>query len=93
MLVEGSSEIQPSPGVVEGGLITFPVVITARQVPDLDTGVIRNEIRGKSLAEAQTILQRYGTAEVSVWPDWVSTIPTLDARVDVRSTADPGAAP
>ena len=92
-LVEGSSEIQPSPGVVEGGLITFPVVITARQVPDLDTGAIKNEIRGKSLAEAQTILQRYGTAEVSVWPDWVSTIPTLDARVDVRSTADPGAAP
>jgi hypothetical protein len=93
-LVDGSSEVRPSPGMIEGGLITFPVVITARQVLDLDTEAIENEIRGKSLAEAQTILQRYGTAEVSVWPDWVSTIPTLDARVDVRSTADePGTAP
>jgi Baseplate J-like protein len=91
-LVEGSSEVQPSHGVVEGGLITFPVVITARQVLDLDTGAIENEIRGKSLAEAQTILQRYGTAEVSVWPDWVSTIPTLDARVDVQTNA-PGPEP
>jgi Baseplate J-like protein len=93
-LVDGSSEVRPSQGVVENGLITFPVVITARQVLDLDTGAIENEIRGKSLAEAQTILQRYGTAEVSVWPDWVSTIPTLDARVEVRTTAgEPGAAP
>jgi Baseplate J-like protein len=92
-LVDGSSEVRPSQGVVEGGLITFPVVITARQVLDLDTSAIENEIRGKSLAEAQTMLQRYGAAEVSVWPDWVSTIPTLDARVDVRSTAEGGTAP
>jgi Baseplate J-like protein len=91
-LVDGSSEVRPSQGVVEGGLITFPVAITARQVLDLDTGAIESEIRGKSLAEAQTILQRYGTAEVSVWPDWVSTIPTLDARVDVQTTA-PGPEP
>jgi hypothetical protein len=93
-LVEGSSEVTPSPGVVEGAEIAFPVVITARQILDLDTAAIEAEIRGRSLAEAQTILQRYGTAELSVWPDWVGTIPTLDARVDVRSTApDQGTSP
>jgi hypothetical protein len=86
--------VTPSPGVVEGAEIAFPVVITARQVLDLDTAAIEAEIRGRSLAEAQAILQRYGTAELSVWPDWVGTIPTLDARVDVRSTApDQGTSP
>ena len=86
-LLDRSSTIDSSPGVVDGGVITFPVVITAREVLQLDTAAIEAEIRGKPLTEAQTILQRYGTAEVSVWPDWVGTIPTLDARVDVRSTA------
>jgi hypothetical protein len=93
-LVDGSSEVTPSAGVVEDDVIAFPVVITARQVLNLDTAAIENEIRGKSLAEAQTILQRYGTAELSVWPDWVGSIPTLDARVEVRSAAaDSGTSP
>jgi len=93
-LVDGSSDVQPSAGVVEGGVISFPVVITARQVLDLDIAAIESEIRGKSLAEAQTILQRYGTPELSVWPDWVGSIPTLDARVDVQSAASsPGTTP
>ncbi len=84
-LVDGSSSVNPSPGVVESGVITFPVTVTAKEILTIDPEAIEAEIRGKSLAEAQTILARYGTAELSVWPDWVGTIPTLDARVDVRS--------
>jgi hypothetical protein len=92
-LVEGSSNVDPSPGTVDGGMITFPVVITAREVLQLDTAAIEQEIRGKTLAEAQTILQRYGAADLTVWPDWVGTVPTLDARVDVRTAAAEPAAP
>jgi Baseplate J-like protein len=83
-LVEGSSVIDTSPGQVEGDLIAFPAIITARQVLLVDPAAIEAEIRGKSLAEAQSILDGYGGAQLSVWPDWVGTIPTLDARVDVR---------
>jgi hypothetical protein len=92
-LVDGSSEVSPAQGIVEGGVITFPVTITARQVLQLDTAAIESEIRGKPLAEAQTILQRYGTPELSVWPDWVGTIPTIDARVDVRSSVPEAGTP
>jgi hypothetical protein len=84
-LVDGSSAVDPSPGVVESGVITFPVTVTAKEILTIDPEAIEAEIRGKSLTEAQTILARYGSAELSVWPDWVGTIPTLDARVDVRS--------
>jgi len=87
-LVEGSSEVQPSPGQVEGGVIAFPVTITARQVLQVDAAAIEAEIRGKSLTDARTILERYGETQLSVWPDWVGTIPTLDARVDVRTAED-----
>jgi hypothetical protein len=84
-LVDGSSQVQPSPGEVEEGVITFPVTITARQVLQIDPGAIEAEIRGKSLTDAQAILDRYGQSRLSVWPDWVGTIPTLDARVDVQT--------
>jgi baseplate J-like protein len=85
-LIDGSSEVDPSPGVVENGVITFPVTITARQVLEVDPAAIEAEIRGKSLADAKAVLDRYGQSELSVWPDWVGSIPTLDARVDVRTT-------
>ncbi len=86
-LVDGSGQVETSPALVEDGVITFPVVVTARQVLVVDPAEIKAAILGKSLADARTILARYGTVELSVWPDWVGTIPTLDARVDVRTTA------
>ena len=85
-LVDGSSTIDASPGEVQDGVISFPAIITARQVLLVDPTAIEAEIRGKSLADAQSILDGYGRAELAVWPDWVGTIPTLDARVEVRST-------
>jgi hypothetical protein len=84
-LVDGSSQVQPSPGEVDEGVITFPVTITARQVLQIDPAAIEAEIRGKSVTDAQAILDRYGQSQLSVWPEWVGTIPTLDARVDVHT--------
>ena len=83
-LVEGSSQIEPSPGVVEDGVITFPVTITARQVLQVDPAAVEAQIRGKSLKDAKAILDTYGQSQLSVWPDWVGTVPTLDQRVDVQ---------
>lgn len=82
-LVDGSSEITEAPAVVEGERITYPVVVTARQVAVLDPAVLESEIMGASVDDARTILERYGTVELDVWPDWVGTIPTLDSRVEV----------
>jgi RNase H-fold protein (predicted Holliday junction resolvase) len=90
-LVEGSSDIEPSPGVVENGVITFPVTITARQVLQVDPAAVEAQIRGKSLKDAKAILDTYGQSELSVWPDWVGTIPTLDQRVDVPDGGAGGA--
>jgi hypothetical protein len=84
-LVDGSSVIDKSAGQVEDGVIAFPATITASQVLLIDPTAIEAEIRGKPLADAQAILDGYGQAELSVWPDWVGAIPTLDARVDVRA--------
>jgi hypothetical protein len=83
-LVDGSSEVNASPGEVTDGQISFPVTIAAREVLIVDPATVEAEIRGMPLADARTALARYGQADLTVWPDWVGSIPTLDMRVDVR---------
>ncbi len=82
-LIDDSSEVDPAPAEISGGVITFPVVVTARQLLVLDTDAIKREIMGKPLAQAREILATYGVAQLEVWPDWVGTVPTLDSRVEV----------
>ncbi len=89
-LIEGSGLVEDAPAEISGGEITFPVVVTAEQVLVLDPGVIEAEIMGKTLPEARAILATYGEADLSVWPDWVGTIPTLDSRVEIATTGPIG---
>lgn len=84
-LIEGSGQVVPAPAEISEGVITFPVVVTARQVLILDPEAIKLEIMGKPLAQAREILSTYGEAELTVWPDWVGTIPTLESRVEVTA--------
>ena len=85
-LIDGSGEVTPAPAEISDGVITFPVVATAREVLILDPAAIEAEIMGKPLDEARRILATYGDAELVVWPDWVGTVPTLDSRVEVTTT-------
>jgi hypothetical protein len=88
-LVEGSSVIEVDPAVVNGATITFPVRATAQEVAVLDAEAIADEIRGLPLADAQAVLDGYGTATISVWPEWVGTIPTIDGRLTVIIEGSP----
>ena len=85
-LIDGSGQVVPAPAEISNGVITFPVVVTARQVLVLDPAAIEREIMGKPLAQAREILAGYGDAELTVWPDWVGTIPTIESRVEVSTT-------
>jgi hypothetical protein len=91
-LVEGSGQVDPAPAEISDGVITFPVVVTARQVLQLDPDAIEREIMGKPLDQAREILATYGQADLKVWPDWVGTVPTLESRVEVRAS-DPETSP
>ncbi len=55
---------------------------------------------GRPLDEARSILEAYGKVQLDAWPDWVSTVPTLDGRVTLMldeavpvETPEPTAAP
>ena len=40
-------------------------------------------VLGKPVEEAKAILEPYGTVELSVWPDWVGSVPSFENRVDL----------
>lgn len=90
-LIDGSSHFEPAPAEIVEGVITFPAVVTAREVLVLDTAAIKAEIMGKPVDQARQILATYGESQLTVWPDWVGTVPTLDSRVEV--TTSDGASP
>ena len=83
-LVAGSIRVAPGAPVVDGQVITFPVTATAQQVAILDPDALRELVMGKPLETARELLAPFGEVALTAWPDWVSSVPTLADRVDVR---------
>jgi hypothetical protein len=97
-LVDGSVDIEQGPATVTNGQVSFPVTASASRVRVLDPAQLLSLVKGKSLADAKAALAPFGEANITPWPDWVSTVPTIDSRVsleivgqDGSSGAGPGA--
>ncbi|HEY6058863.1 MAG TPA: hypothetical protein VIV06_12590 [Candidatus Limnocylindrales bacterium] len=90
-LVDGSIEVELGEPSVSGQAVAFPVTARASEIRRLDAVALREAIKGRSLSEARLILEQYGDARIVPWPDWVTTIPSLDFRLDVHVTAIPAA--
>ncbi len=88
-LVEGSIDVRVGVAEVVDGQVSFPVTATATQVAVLDPAKLEAMVLGKTPAEAKVILAPYGASEIGLSPDWVSTIPTFENRVEL--TIDTGA--
>ena len=83
-LVEGSVQILPGAPVIDGQEVSFPVSVRATEVSIPDAAELEALILGKPRAEAETLLAQYGDVELTLWPDWVASVPTIDGRVTVE---------
>jgi hypothetical protein len=83
-LVAGSIDVQVAEPVVEGQAVSFTATATASQVAILDPEALRQLVLGRPLDEAREILAPYGDVELTAWPDWVGSVPTIADRVDVE---------
>ncbi len=82
-LREGSVRVTIGDGVPEGELVRYPVEGSAEAVRDITAREVQALVKGKTQAEAEDLLADYGTVEVSLWPDYVTSITTVDARLNV----------
>ncbi|HTK44317.1 MAG TPA: baseplate J/gp47 family protein [Patescibacteria group bacterium] len=91
-LADGSTAVQLGEPSVLGDVISFPVTVSASEVRNVDQAGLLAQIRGLALPQARTRLEPFGTVSISVWPDWVTTIPANDDRIDF-SIGEPQPAP
>lgn len=87
-LVANSIAVQVGEPVVSGQSVSFSAAATGQEVAILDAAALRTLILGKPLATARELLAEYGQVELTAWPDWVGSIPTIADRVDVRVEQD-----
>jgi hypothetical protein len=94
-IVDGSVVLSIESSEAVGNAVSVTVTAQGLQAPAVDEAKIRAAIGGMSPADAEAYLARYGTAEVSVWPFWASTVPDfLEFRIEVRIVAPtPGPTP
>ncbi len=94
-LDEASVSIKVGVPIVAGSVITFPVTVLATETREVDAAALLDQVRGLGLPQARTVLGGYGEVTISVWPDWVTTIPEGESRVTltVVSPPDPSASP
>ena len=67
----------------EAGLVA-EATVTAQSAPTVDRVAVIERIAGRDEAEAEAALADIGVAEVELWPGWVTSVPTIEWRVDVR---------
>ena len=80
-LVPDSSRVAVGEGTVRDGVVEFPVAGVAQQVQPLDGETLRQQVMGLSAADARALLAPFGDVELRLWPDMVTSVPTLDPRV------------
>ncbi len=96
-LVDGSIDIEVGQGTVgEDGQVTFEATARASRVPIVDANALRALVKGKTKAEVEAALAPYGDVNVTLWPDWVSTVTGIDPRLDLSvndATTAPSGSP
>jgi hypothetical protein len=80
-LVDDSIEITHGAPTVVGGQVSFPVTARAARVRLLDPVELLGLVKGLPVADAEEALAEYGDVVVETWPEWVTTVPTMDSRV------------
>ena len=77
----------------EDGLIA-EAAVTAESAPTVDRAAVMERIAGRDEAEAEAALADVGVADVELWPGWVTSVPTVEWRVEVRiGSAEPTSRP
>ena len=83
-LLEDSVEVALEPPTLDGGTVRVVATVNARSTTRIDAEAIRRSVAGATPAEVRSVLEALGAVHVQLWPGWLSTVPTLDWRIEVN---------
>lgn len=72
-----------SSGIVIGSAVAYRVHVSAQAYRPPDRDAIVARLRGVSVSEATAIMAEYGTAELTVWPEFIDRLPDQPARISL----------
>lgn len=83
-LLESATSVRvlETTATAEGVTATVEVAGSAQAVVDEESVIER--VRGRALEDAEGALDELGRAEIEPWPAWVTEVPDLEWRIDVR---------
>lgn len=84
LLLPEATAVTLGPARLDGETVVVEARVSGRSAPELDPDAVRARIVGRTAEEAQLALADLGEARVELWPGWVTTIPELEWRVEVR---------
>ena len=83
-LVDGGTAVDIGEARRSGDGLEVDVTVTGRAAPMIDADDVVARSTGLSVEDAEAALAELGAASVEVWPGWVSTVPGMAWRVEVR---------
>jgi hypothetical protein len=90
-LIEDSVNIRQGDATVANGEVSFPVTASGSRIRVLDPSKLLALVKGKSLDDAKAALAPFGQVEITPWPEWVSSVPSIDSRVSLVIVGQDGA--
>jgi hypothetical protein len=70
----------------EGDAMVVAVSLTGASTPAIDRDEVVERVRDRSVDDARDALRDLGDATIAMWPDWVTTVPGIDWRIEVTIT-------
>lgn len=83
-LLDGSVEVGIGQARLDGDAVSLAATVTGRSAADVDRETVLARAQGRSVEEAREALAEIGDARVELWPGWVTSVPELDWRIEVR---------
>lgn len=74
------------PGVVANGLISYEVDASVLTYSAPDQASLLNQVRGKTITEAKSILSAYGVVDIVIWPGFIDRLPDQASRISLTVT-------
>lgn len=74
------------PGEVADGLINYEVAVSVLTYTAPDQQSLVNQVRGKTITEAKSILSAYGMVDIVIWPDFIDRLPDQASRISLTVT-------
>ncbi|MDP8904790.1 MAG: baseplate J/gp47 family protein [Chloroflexota bacterium] len=83
VLLDSTVTTAHAPGIVRGRVVEFTATAVARsyRLPDRDE--LLAEVRGESLSRARAIMEKYGSVDIVIWPEFVDRVPDQVARINL----------